>query len=54
MDDVKEKPVTQLNKSANDRCSDYDNECVDVRRKLKCWMCAPELGICPFLNNEKE
>lgn len=30
-------------------CSDLDNECVDVKSKVRCWLYSPECGYCPFL-----
>ncbi len=33
-------------------CSDLDNECPDVLDKVACWLHAPELGLCPYLQRE--
>lgn len=34
------------------RCKDYDEDCEQVAKEgscLKCWLYAPEQGICPYL-----
>ena len=47
---IKYEDQTILNASENDLCQDLDNDCYDVKCKLTCWLHAPELGICPFIN----
>ena len=49
MDSVEVKDKVLLNQNPDDRCSDYDSECIEVSCKLSCWLYAPELGVCPFL-----
>ena len=44
---TKEQP---LNRSADDLCRDMDEDCEAVSCKVTCWMHAPELGICPYIN----
>jgi len=34
------------------RCSDYDDECVEVCNKTHCFLYDPEKGYCPFLSGE--
>lgn len=33
-------------------CSDYDDECVDVKDKARCWFYNPSDGVCPFMRKE--
>jgi len=33
-------------------CADHDDECPDVPDKVKCWLYAPEEGVCPYLQRE--
>lgn len=38
------------------RCKDFDNDCYAVAKNnecLKCWLYAPEQGLCPFLVENK-
>lgn len=35
-------------------CSDLDDECKDVRSPLRCWLYAPECGMCPLLATSQE
>ena len=30
-------------------CTDLDDECPEVLDKIKCWLYAPERGMCPYL-----
>lgn len=38
------------NKNADDLCQDLDDDCEKVPCKVSCWLYAPELGICPYIN----
>lgn len=42
-----------LNKNANHLCLDMDDDCQDVPCKVSCWLHAPELGICPYIEQPK-
>jgi len=30
-------------------CEDHDDECPQIPDKAKCWLYAPEKGMCPYL-----
>jgi hypothetical protein len=32
-------------------CSDKDEDCAEVMDKVKCWVYAPERGMCPYLRS---
>jgi hypothetical protein len=34
-------------------CSDFDDECKDVKNKTTCWLYQPECGLCPFLKGKQ-
>ena len=34
-------------------CSDFDDDCKDVKNKTLCWFHQPECGMCPFLKEKK-
>lgn len=34
-------------------CADKDEDCAEVTNKVKCWLYAPERGMCPYLRSEK-
>jgi hypothetical protein len=42
-----------LNKNPEDLCRDMDEDCPKVSCKVSCWLRAPELGICPYINQPK-
>lgn len=44
--------VPQVAEAEPPRCSDFDDECVDVVDKVRCWLHMPECGYCPFLKKE--
>ena len=35
-------------------CADKDEDCKDVKDKVRCWMHQPEEGLCPYLNGNKK
>jgi hypothetical protein len=32
-------------------CSDFDEDCKEVKNKTLCWLYQPECGLCPYLKN---
>lgn len=50
MVEVGEKPIDLLDKVI---CSDYDEDCKDVKNKTMCWFYKPECGTCPYLTKEQ-
>jgi hypothetical protein len=34
------------------RCRDFDEDCHDVHDKLRCYLCDPAKGYCPYLRAE--
>ena len=35
-------------------CSDYDEECKDIKDKVKCYLYDPGRGMCPYLRSIPE
>jgi hypothetical protein len=48
METVDSKEV-EVKEQEPPRCSDFDEDCVDVKDKVWCWLHAPECGECPYL-----
>lgn len=46
--EITEQPV-KLVRHDERTCTDYDEDCEDVRCKATCWVYAPERGMCPYL-----
>jgi hypothetical protein len=51
MEIIEYKPV-KLACPTDERCSDYDEDCAEVKNKTLCWLYQPELGTCPYLKGE--
>jgi hypothetical protein len=49
--EVGEKPIDILDKVI---CSDYDEDCKDVKNKTMCWFYMPACGTCPYLTKEQD
>lgn len=42
-----------ITEKLDEMCDDFDEDCKYVVNKVKCWLHAPECGLCPFLQNNK-
>jgi hypothetical protein len=48
-----DKTMTAMSNCPSD-CSDLDDDCEDIENKVRCWLHAPEKGMCPWLREERK